>query len=135
MLQALIRSNAGFLLVVASEVFIVFMNVSVKILTEVPLFEVLTYRKSSNLLHCQIILLRMVSDKKSVHMNELSRKSRKDCNLCSLCRIHVSHNPMPNTSQLIQDKVLCKYKQPNPWPTGSSIFTYLSWLFWVDPDH
>ena len=50
MLQALIRSNAGFLLVVASEVFIVFMNVSVKILTEVPLFEVLTYRKSSNLL-------------------------------------------------------------------------------------
>lgn len=49
MLQALIRSNAGFLLVVASEVFIVFMNVSVKILTEVPLFEVLTYRKSSNL--------------------------------------------------------------------------------------
>ena len=49
MLQALIRSNAGFLLVVASEVFIVFMNVSVKILTEVPLFEVLAYRKSSNL--------------------------------------------------------------------------------------
>ena len=54
MLRALIQNNAGFLLVVASEVFFAFMNVSVKILTtgesEVPLFEVFTYRKSSNLL-------------------------------------------------------------------------------------
>lgn len=51
-LRALIRSNAGLLLVVASEVFYAFMNVAVKILTtgesEVPLFEVLTYRKSSS---------------------------------------------------------------------------------------
>ena len=47
-LRALIWSNAGLLLVVASEVFYAFMNVAVKILTtgesEVPLFEVLTYR-------------------------------------------------------------------------------------------
>lgn len=53
MLRALIQSNAGLLLVVVSEVFIVFMNLSVKILTtgaEVPLLEVLTYPKSSDLL-------------------------------------------------------------------------------------
>lgn len=54
MLRAFIRSNAGLLLIVASEVFYAFMNLSVKILTtgesEVPLLEVLTYPKSSNLL-------------------------------------------------------------------------------------
>ena len=47
-LRALIRSNAGLLLVVAYEVFYAFMNVAVKILptgeAEVPLIEVLTYR-------------------------------------------------------------------------------------------
>lgn len=51
MLQAFIQNNAGLLLVVASEVFFAFMNLCVKVLTtgesEVPLFEVLTYRKFS----------------------------------------------------------------------------------------
>ena len=66
MLRSLIQSNAGLLLVVASEVFFAFMNVSVKVLTtgesEVPVFEVFIDRKSSTIsyLHLQIILLRMV---------------------------------------------------------------------------
>ena len=66
MLRSLIQSNAGLFLVVASEVFFAFMNTSVKVLTtgesEVPVFEVLFYRKFSTVsyLHLQIILLRMV---------------------------------------------------------------------------
>ncbi|KAF8634363.1 hypothetical protein AX14_010664, partial [Amanita brunnescens Koide BX004] len=48
MLRSLIQSNAGLLLVVASEVFFAFMNVSVKVLTtgesEVPVFEIILLR-------------------------------------------------------------------------------------------
>ncbi len=54
MLRALIKNNAGLLLVVASEVFYALMNVSVKVLTthweeelQVPVLEVLFYNQSN----------------------------------------------------------------------------------------
>lgn len=54
MLRALIKNNAGLLLIVASEVFYALMNVSVKVLTthwqeelQVPVLEVFFYNESN----------------------------------------------------------------------------------------